>query len=1260
MEKTAFRLVSQPFALVLFMAAGRAEGQVDVNPPRPNVLLLVDSSGSMEYKTGTTDLPKCYEKGDGTSEKSRWINLVEVLTGRVNDSKYRCQTILRNSSAFQNQYLIAGAAPTDKLNPRDYLYPIPYHRPMSGDCTPMPGSNNDSIAFCPYTVTSCDPATCKAQNPDSGWDASNGLLDSFAGEIRFGLMTFDTLPSEKTDMVGTWSYVVGAMATGAPADCVSGPSPQEVGARNALAPLWEGRLVSFGSPIGDNESAMLRTNNQKIQNVLLATRPFGATPIAGMLRDAQDFFWNDPDPDGSHDVAPKNDPYAKCRDNFIVLLTDGEPNMDLRRRDASQKAICEGVPNCLKTGTGDLDACCPFKKPERYAWEMANDPAHPVIKTYVIGFAVTTGTDEHGTVVPCTSLTDDDLLLPSGRCNQTKISSSLQACCTLNRIASNGGTTKAYFADKYEDLGAALAEVLSNAAKGTTSRTLPVFASGSGSSAGSATFRFFTSFTPKIDGTGLWQGVIERQRYECKSGELDPKASAVDKGSGDDFVNNVNTKGATNRTFYTVVAADAVGTTKESTHTIRTQPSLANKDGASAYTGAQIVGDTASFPKKTDLTAAMALTSASCSAANADTCRERYLTWLVGGNNGTGYSRCTTTSGITSCNLIADIFHSVPAVVGTPRESLRDEGYQAFALGNARKRPIVLYTSTNDGMLHAFKVASNDPTDTTPEAKVLAPTNNELWAFIPPAVLPKIPDEYPNMHQVLLDGAPVVRDVAGTVPTGGATILLERDLKTIGSSGADWRTVLVQSFGGIIKAEKGGNGYFALDVTDPVAGPQFLWQLTTDAAGQPLFGETGGTPTIATLFFDPDPNGDGSGAREIPVALLPGGDGGALPKLGATDSGCNRAVDPDPVAFDDALKPRGQVPCYEDDASTTNRAAARRGRSLTVVRLDTGEIIRTFRRSKDDAPVSIAGRVTESPLDSPITGQPVAYPGWTGAIADRAYVGDRDGTLWRIDLSSTLPKSWTMKLFLDAYHSSSDYRIGQPIATTPVVSTNDNGQVVVLFSTGSQDDLVGTPQSQNFVYSLYEQTSTTFGATIAPQVNWYLWFKDATAGKRVTGPMTLFSSNVYFSTYTPPTIARGCDAGSSSIWGMNFVTKQDSGDAAKGGKAALPKDGKSTSTDLVQEIVPDDTLIAKGSTIFGVGLAQVQGCFVTDDAIPDPFFGGSYNPIAASSSPKYQLVVQTGRSGDTTKTGGATNSATIDLPQPDASPRINSWAMVIE
>src|SRR5260221_4135750 len=94
--------------VALSLASGRALAQGDVAAPPPDVLVLVDTSGSMDYKTNSNSFPACRYSGSTTtaltSERSRWIELVEVLTGSIND--YDCQRLDRNSAAFKTEYAL--------------------------------------------------------------------------------------------------------------------------------------------------------------------------------------------------------------------------------------------------------------------------------------------------------------------------------------------------------------------------------------------------------------------------------------------------------------------------------------------------------------------------------------------------------------------------------------------------------------------------------------------------------------------------------------------------------------------------------------------------------------------------------------------------------------------------------------------------------------------------------------------------------------------------------------------------------------------------------------------------------------------------------------------------------------------------------------------------------------------------------------------------------------------------------------------------
>jgi type IV pilus assembly protein PilY1 len=1206
-----------------FSRPARAQNNAEL--PLPNVLLLVDSSGSMEWKSGADEFPTCDPSlSPAENGTSRWIDLVSVLTGSIEE--YRCAAVDRTSPAFRDEFAYQGYAPPD------FRYRTPHHRPVSGDCTPAPGTAWSSGS--PYEFPADSIIFRRLDNPAEPCDfvqRHDGLLDVFSEQIRFGLMTFDTQPGPGTGITsypdgvtGTWSYFVGDARVGKPADCTR-DAEFEVGARNAAAPPWEGRMVAFGNP---NLSATeLNRRNQQIQQVLLATRPYGGTPIAGMLDDARGFLWDDAskDPlDSTQDFGPYKDPYilGKCRHNTIILLSDGEPNLELRPE-------CAATPN-----DSGLPGHCPYETPQQIAETLATASVTRKTKTFVVGFALPEVNLNDGTPAKsCAELNPAvDCCGTDPNCTKYQHNTPLRACCILNEIALRGDTDRAHFVSSMEDLRKAVSKILSDEAGGTSSRTWPVFASAPGSS---GSYRFYTSFYPRP--FELWQGVIERQRFVCQpdsDGKQAAVAQDIERSEGDDFVWRVNSNDPGQRRIYSVKGS---GNPIHSERSIRPLTSVTDSDGVGQYTGTQYGGSPSAFASGTEASAMnLSLTSRSCEGiSTAVDCKNRYAKWLVGLDNGTDYHRCPTLA--SECNLVADVYHSTPAVVGAPSENLRDESYQLYA-ASRRQRPTVLYASTNDGFLHAFKVGPA-PGETSEDPR----SNNELWAFIPPAVLPDIPSQYPAAHNLLLDGAAVIREVVATEGSNG--ISFERVPRSSASSGDSgtltWRMVLLQSFG----ANKGG--YFALDVTDPDptkpnGGPKFLWQLTTNAAGAPLFGRGGVTPLITTLYFDVEA---GLNPKEVAVAVLPGGLG-STPSLPAGNTiGCPTQPDAEPLGTDPEGfgQRRAYVNCYPD--------TGREARSLTIVRLDTGEVIRSFRRSGD--PTGGITRVTPAPLASPITGQPAAFPGSTGTLATQLYVGDADGVLWRVDVSSTNPAAWSMKRFFDAYGSqtNSAFDSGQPIPTAPKLSTDAAGHVTVAFATGDQEVFAAVTDMKTYVWSLTE-TLDDFGR-YRPTVNWYRLFED---GNRVSGPLFLFNGALYFSTFRPSSSNDvACNSGKSAVWGMDYVIPLDASDRALGGLPALPGDQADSRVQFIDET---SSLIDPGASIFGVTVAQLPTC-ADEVNVADYYYGtAQHTSISGVNTGQFQLIMHSGQAGESH--GGQSKTTAINLPFPKVPPRIDSWAAIVE
>ncbi len=562
--------------------------QIDVDPPLPNLMLLVDTSGSMEYLTNGDPVSVC--SPTGTSDLNRWATLVTALTGSV-DSR-GCYAQDRASTDFGTEYGLGGDLPYDSG------YFLPHHRIVSNGCVAGPGTLPVNIYDWPSTAINYHEYGNPSQACTVPFEqSSDGLLDVYVDRVRFGLMTFDPLPDGGTGVsgglvdyadgiAGMWSYYNDWQGTGSP---VTGSLPNcavkllEVGARNAAAPPWEGRMIPLGP--SDATTLEITETNAHIQEALLTMRPYGATPLAAMMADAYVYYREDTslDPlDNSNYFGPAMDPMFAdgCRKSYLLVLSDGEPNLDLR-------------PYCEATGGN-----CPFDEPWEIAGVLAN-PSNPndQVLTFAVGFGLSADAG-----VDCNTISMPSDLNSGGLCDDP--SGALEACCTLSRIAYEGGTPKAYFADDLSTLKTELQNVIDAVAGTSTSRTMPAFAGAassqaSASDADAVSYEFTTSFKPGIG--ELWSGNLERHRWVCEtqSGALVPVLQDVDETLGDDFAKNLNEgKAVQPRTFYTVVADQETQNSvsvRSSEATIRPNLSSPDDDGLGTYSGLPVTGDLATM-----------------------------------------------------------------------------------------------------------------------------------------------------------------------------------------------------------------------------------------------------------------------------------------------------------------------------------------------------------------------------------------------------------------------------------------------------------------------------------------------------------------------------------------------------------------------------------------------------------------------------------------------------------------------------------------
>lgn len=147
--------------------------------------------------------------------------------------------------------------------------------------------------------------------------------------------------------------------------------------------------------------------------------------------------------------------------------------------------------------------------------------------------------------------------------------------------------------------------------------------------------------------------------------------------------------------------------------------------------------------------------------------------------------------------------------------------------------------------------------------------------------------------------------------------------------------------------------------------------------------------------------------------------------------------------------------------------------------------------------------------------------------ADLCYVGDLDGTVYRMSLEgSTSVNDWDISRL---------YNGSQPITATPVPAHAEGGKVNVYFGTGAyleKDDL--TTLDSNTFFCVFDDHDGGSNPTLVDQTNeindpdgadgWYIDLPNP--GERVTEPAAVVAGTVFYTSYLPS--AEPCEAGGHS------------------------------------------------------------------------------------------------------------------------------------
>jgi len=1106
----------------------------------------------------------------------------------------------------------------------------------------------------------------------------------------------------------------------------------DIGARNSRALPHKGRLIGFGHP--DAVATDTVAHNEMVQDSILglSMNLEHNTPLAALMRDAYEFITNDvstsgvtiPHPTTSAPtlttIGPQTDVYfsnaARCRDTLVILVTDGEPTGDLNDRMSywAGKLAVEQDVKTIVFGIGLETAR--WKPSSTILSKKCSDLVPADYSSVSTGTSICTRDGLNWKYA-------DNPLFTSGLTSTDR--SAIRACCNLLETAILGDPTNSYgqvpyFPNDQAQLKQTLDTILKSIAGTTVSRTVPIFANISSTfQSGNAPASYYELRSALIPASKPTSGTLERVRYACDNSS-EPVRQNIEEIKGDQFHKNLDATSVRPRKFITIVP-QKIGNVVKPMWTIR--PSTVVEDqlmGSPATSGNFIrlngsgpdltapyqpdfgvVIDNlsttinalgGSYPKGSELLNLSNSDKNTCSSQvgtnNLDECAQRVLQWYggspqvysLGGGKFSPSRDPNVCGGWDKCGPLGAIFRSNPAIVEPPTPNAAEQSFSSNKPSGAqsfyqqqRTRPTMLYSQTIDGILHAFVLSKNaalpDPYGNVSTVDSLE--NNELWSFIPPAILPQI---WPNFKTEarLLDGPLAVGNVVFsrnmTQTSEGATEL------------SGFRTVLVGSSG------YGDSGfYYAMDVTNPME-PRFLWQLVNSSGGSALFGKVLPGAAITTLKIK-DPK-DGI-VKQVGVAILPGGRDPGTPT--ATMSRRIFSTSRSPIfTWNGQYYPRTLIRSW---------GAKVPSRSLTIVELETGRIIARMSGEWGDNPgktstttcsggpsgadsttCGLAPNVIVNPtrvsFDSPLTGTPVAFPSGIAQTSTRVYVGDADGVVWRINMIDPEPLKWTAEIAWDAYNhasvpnnslklsyvvnginsgnslnlsttSLSAATMGQPIEQPPIVSVDSRGVPTVTLTTGDGESFnTVSPGTLNFLTTFVDDLNTigtAFAPTISSSQGISMVFTD---GGRVTGPPTLFDGKLFFSYFSPQT-ATVCTSGKSGWCAVDFLNGNNSTPLA---------------VMDVDPLLPGNDRCAtfqNGEVVFGLAINAVPSCVQTEDNFNDQWLAGQYNSYSSSKGMNYQLVMQTSQGG-TSENGSTINSTRITLPPPRAKSRLQSWVSVMQ
>ena len=497
--------------------------------------------------------------------------------------------------------------------------------------------------------------------------------------------------------------------------------------------------------------------------------------------------------------------------------------------------------------------------------------------------------------------------------------------------------------------------------------------------------------------------------------------------------------------------------------------------------------------------------------------------------------------------LLGDILHSKPLVLPFRKYSFSNANEANFSVNKT-----YIFQGTNDGMLHAFRDYDG----------------SEAWAFIPPALLRRLKNMRGAAHSSYVDSTASLyqHDANGDgniiKADGDYAILLFGLRRGGGRSNLD----TTNSHG----------AFYALDVSDPEA-PVFLWELSNQTSGFAELAQTWSQPKLARFKIGT--------ARKIAMVIGAGYDNAEDLRWGSTQT---------------YPADTSETPNFTDDftvgKSTGSSTSPQypRGRGIYVVEIATltgTPLVPSFTNSGAKiwsytygaaATTSATGK-TSPQMAFSIPSDVFVLDRNQDGNADKIYVGDVGGNLWRFEVGDTSPANWDGRKIFSS-NPGSDGTNGRKIFYKPDVTFLDSDNNMIYYGTGDRE------HPQNYlnpgaggavidrIYAFRDKDTSTTTLTEANMVDvtdnvlqqdgidaatqatvvaalraelahpdkygWYIKLNAANhAGEKVLAPNSVFNHVAFCTSYQPLTIGQlnpnPCqpgNLGTSRLYAVNYLT----------------------------------------------------------------------------------------------------------------------------